>query len=411
MTHPSAPHRRGPTHRAWRAATALAPACALALLAHCSFPEYSFRSNGENETAGGSGGSPAAGRAGAGGGLPAGGAGGGLPSGGAGGAAGAAGGACAGATDGCVTDCEFEVVTASAELFGVVSDGESVFWSECNLQNQTCSMSARSADGQGPVRVVADASQLPQGQLLVNLKQDADSIYGFLLDADQPPGTPPAAILRVPKAGGQGQVLLAAGNGRVFFSYELSDRFVYAFRENDDQPPGTVVRADKGNNNTTTGVVVTNVARSLVGAEGDEAVVVESNGNIARVQPGISTLILDGDANPEPVPFEGVVEGDVYYFLSLGQVRRFGEGELTFLSTNAGNDPFFFQAEADSLYWVNRRGGVGSTAGDIHTVPKAGCADVRKLVEGVSTDALSVRNGVAYWVSDDFTRVLGRRLR
>ncbi|HEU4535268.1 MAG TPA: hypothetical protein VFS00_14165, partial [Polyangiaceae bacterium] len=352
---------------------------------------------------GGSGGS--AGRAGSGGGQPSGGSGGsGQPSGGAAGAAGA----CPGVTDGCETDCEFEVVTASAELFGVVSDGESVFWAECDFQSQTCSLSARSADGQGPVRVVASASQLPQGQLLVDLKQDAEAIYGFLIDANQPSNTPPNAVIRVPKAGGEAQTLLTAGSGRVFFSYVLSDRFVYAFRENDNQPPGTVVRVGKDGNDS---AIVTNIARNLVSAEGDEAIVVESNGNIARVQPGISTLILDGDANPEPFPFEGVVEGDVYYFLSLGQVRRLGGGELTFLSNNAGNDPFFFRADADSLYWINRRGGVGSTAADIHTVPKAGCAEVRKLVEGVSTDALSVSNGVAYWVTDDFTRVLGRRLR
>nr|MCU0685182.1 hypothetical protein [Polyangiaceae bacterium] len=115
--------------------------------------------------------------------------------------------------------------------------------------------------------------------------------------------------------------------------------------------------------------------------------------------------------NPAPFPFEGAHDADAYYFLTQGQVRRLnrtgGSDALTFLSINAGNDPFFLHAEGDSLYWINRR---GPSIGDVHTISKAGGAPFSKLAEDVATDGLSVKDGVAYWISNDFTQIIGRRL-
>lgn len=407
-----------------RSQLALATASALAFLAHCSFPEYSFNIS-ENE-AGAAGSAPAGGsggRAGTGGGTNTGGSGtggkgtgggntGGSGTGGSGTAGDSVGGSAGSAgsgAGGCVSDCEFVVATATDEFFGLVSDGNEVFWAECDLGNFRCSISARAADGTGPTRVVSAQGQMPQNELVVDLKVDDSNVFAFLLDSDQPPGTPPHAIIRVPKAGGAPQTLTNVSPA-VLFNYSVGTNFLFAFRENDQQPPGTVVRVGKNGNNNGT---VTNNGFSLVGADGDNAVVIDNNGNLALMQPGSSTSLLSSDENPAPFPFEGLAADDAYYFLGPGQVRRLVRGaeEITILSANAGNDPFFLQIETDSLYWINRRGGSGSSIGDVHTVPKAGGAEVTKFAEDISTDALSVRNGVAYWISNDFTQIIGHRLR
>ncbi|MCU0684982.1 MAG: hypothetical protein MUF34_22495, partial [Polyangiaceae bacterium] len=232
----------------------------LFLLAHCSFPEYSFDPpEGDEVNAGGSAGNPYAGRGGAsnmrgaGGGFSGSNSGGsgtgagqaGSSGGGTGGSvAGAAGQAGAGGSSGCTVDCEFVVATASAEVFSLVSDGDSVYWSEFNRNNGDCTIFAKDADGGGQVRTVANPGQLPGGQIIVDLRSDDDAIYGMLLD-NSLDGDPPHGLVRIPKGGGNAQTLLEVGPDRVLFFFALGDTVAYAFREDDNQPPGAVIRVPK----------------------------------------------------------------------------------------------------------------------------------------------------------------------
>ncbi len=412
--HRRAPRRPLASRLAFRGG--LAPfALSLAFLAHCSFPEYSFRTS-ENETEGGAGGAPAAGRGGANGNAPAAGSAGRGTSGGGSisGSAGAGGGpsGAGGGPVGCVENCDFDVSAASAPPSGLATDGESVFWAEFSDNNGLAAVFAHAADGSGQVRTLVNAGQVPEGHVLVDMRVDNDAVYVLDLDLNQPPQVTPQALLRIPKAGGNVQTLAEPGSGRGFFNYVVGDTVLYVLREDTNgQPPAALIRVPKTGGNPSS---IAN-ARNLLGAEGDDAVVLDENFNLARVRPGSSDLIASDNDLPQPfLPVDALAEADAYYILCFGQVRRVdrtgGPGAHSFLSMNSGNDPFFLLGDGDSFFWLNRRGGTNSRIGDIHTVTKAG-GEVQKLVENVAVDGLSVRDGVVYYVSNDLTKIRGRRLR
>jgi hypothetical protein len=383
-------------------------ALALAFLTHCSFPEYSFQFY-ENGVGGGAGQS-SGGRGGDGGGQPSAGASGGATGGGngaggsAGGSAGSAGSAgAAGGGLGCTEACEFDVATGT-NLFGVVTDGNEVFWSDCNTQLGSCTLFAKPADGSGQPRTVIEPNKLPSERLLTDLRESGDSIYALLL----PRTSPPNAIVRIAKAGGSAQTVGQAGSGRVFFTYAVGDEVIYALRESDNQAPPSVVRIDLASGNSTT---VANSAADLVGVENEEALAVDTGGNLVRLGAGSSAQILSSADNDQSPPFEATFDSDAYYFLSSGLVWRLGRGgtETATVATGAGSNPRFLQLENGNLFWMSQRG-AELTIGDLYTSGTAPGSEAVKFVSDVASDSLSIKNGNAYWISNDFQRVVGRRL-
>lgn len=298
-------------------------------------------------------------------------------------------------------------------MYGVVSDGASVYWSEYNVNLGLSTIFARAADGSGSVRTVMEAGALPTGEIVLDLVADNDALYGLLRTDTNDEFPQNHTIVRIPKDGGPPTGLLNSGQGRSFFFPTLGENLICALRDIDFVEPADIFCVGKTGENP---VQLTDTAFSLVGVEGDEAIVVDAGGDIEYLKRASSSQgtqsrpLLPSDANPRPLPVEGTFDGEAYYFLTSGLLKslpRSGPSEFTLLSTGEAQQTRALRVEDGALYWLNLRGGF---IADVRTVPKVGGA-VQTLVETVSSDALSVRDGVAYWISPDFTTLFGRRLQ
>ncbi len=399
-------------HRARRAlsrrwAIVALGASALGLLAHCGFPEYSFRAEGGGAAGASSGAAGLAGGAGAGGGAGLGGSAGALA--GQSGAAGAGGGPVC-------PDCEpFVVAVASAPVLSLFGDDTSVFWSEFDFTSGVSAV--RSADrrgGSGETKTIL-TDEIDQGTSLTLLAGDDEALYAT--------NFPQGQVLRVAKAGGSSEVLLDGSNGNVFVFLRKSENFVFGLRfplppnpGDFARPPGDVFRVPAGGGsalrlNQNQGQIF-----DLVGTENDEALLIDEGNNITRVDRDAmsgafeSSQFLPGVGGTPP-PFDVLPEGDAYYILTPVSVQRLprggGRDQLVSLA-GAESSSRFLQVDGDSLYWLRVQG--TNTFAELRTVPKAG-GEPRTIAPQVLPASLRVRGGVAFWVGLDQVSIMGQRLR